>query len=130
MCRPCTSARNLCCFLSVGYHPVMDQSRITDSLGLPPGSAITLTAVRPVLWGQDLIFDGMCAGVAFQLVLTDCRDIRWQLYAHTQVEGRPAFPPATIVNLSLGKDQHRSALRMLTDYFGLTVSYGRWRIES
>jgi hypothetical protein len=108
----------------------MDKYRITEALGLPPDSPITLTALQPVLWGQDLLFEGRCADVAFRLDLLDCRDIRWQIYAHTQAVGRPAFPPAQVVNLSIGKDQHRSPLRMLTDYFGLIVSYGQLQIAS
>lgn len=72
---------------------------------------------------------GDCGGTAFRLMLFDCREIRWQLYTHMRADGRPAFPTATVVSLALGKDQHRSALRMLTDYFGLVVSYGRVQIE-
>ena len=107
----------------------MDQIRVTDALGLPPGSPLVLTHMQPVLWGQEVIFEGLCAGIPFRLRLIDCRDLRWQLYAHMQAEGRPAFPPAPIVDLSLGKDRHRSPLRMLTAYFGLVASYGDLRIE-
>lgn len=107
----------------------MDQHKITDILNLPPGSLITLTSLQVALWGQDLLFDGESEAVPFRLILRDCRDVRWQLYAHMQVEGRPPFPPANIANFSAGRDQHRSPLRLLTDYFGLSVSYGQLIIE-
>jgi hypothetical protein len=81
------------------------------------------------LWGQTLRFSGIAGELLFRLTLTDCRESRWQHYAHMQIADRPAFPPATIVDLSLGRDQHRVPLQMLTDYFGLTVSYGTLQIE-
>jgi hypothetical protein len=107
----------------------MDQIALHETLGLPPNRPIVFTDLSVVLWGQDLIFNGRCDTVTFQLALLDCREVRWQFYAHLQPDIRPAFPPAELVNLSLGRDQHRSPLRLLTDYFGLVASYGTLCIE-
>jgi hypothetical protein len=104
---------------------------IHDSLKLPPDTPLRLTGLRSALWGQDLIFSGIAGEKqTFELALLDCRELRWQGYAHMQAEGRPAFPAAQIVDLHLGRDQHRSPMRLLTDYFGLIVSYGEIRISS
>ena len=104
---------------------------ITETLGVAPGTPLHLTRLDLLLWGQELHFEGLAAeSLRFRLRLIDCREARWQWYTHMQPEGRPAFPPAEIVDLHLGRDQHRSPLRLLTDYFGLTVSYGQFQIEA
>ncbi len=107
----------------------MDETKIAATLGLPPETDLQLTGLDMELWGQTLRFTGIAGEIAFQLLLMDCREIRWQLYAHLQIAERPAFPPTMIADLSLGKDQHRQPLQLLTDYFGLTVRYGTLQIK-
>ncbi len=109
----------------------MNENAIAQALNLPPETPLRLTGLRTALWGQDLIFSGLAGdGLRFELALFDCREIRWQVYIHMQAEGRPAFPPAQIVDFAPGRDQHRAPLRMLTDYFGFSASYGQLQISS
>jgi hypothetical protein len=103
----------------------VDQNKISEALNLPPGESIYLEGLQLVVWGQDMIFNGHYGDTPFTLTLTDCRELRWQLYSHMRPDERMPFPCAALVNLSLGKDQHRQPLHMLTDYFGLSVSYGQ-----
>ena len=103
----------------------VDQNKISEALNLPPGESIYLEGLQLVVWGQDMIFNGHYGDTPFTLTLTDCRELRWQLYSHMRPDERTPFPHAALVNLSLGKDQHRQPLHMLTDYFGLSVSYGQ-----
>ena len=108
-----------------------EMSYVHDVLNFPPETPLRLTGLRTALWGQDLIFSGLAGeDLPFELALRDCREIRRQVYTHMQAEGRPAFPPAQIVDLALGRDQHRAPLRLLTDYFGFSASYGQLEISS
>lgn len=65
----------------------------------------------------------------FTLQLDDCREIQWRVYAHLKHPEDQTLPTATFVNLRLGSDNHRKPLHLLTDFFGLTVSYGALRLE-
>jgi hypothetical protein len=96
-----------------------------------PDSALQVSGLRLLGWGREMHFEGV-AGEAtrFRLKLLDCREARWQWYTHIDAPEDAAFPLATIVDLHLGRDQHRSPLRLLTDLFGLVVSYGQIRIET
>ena len=107
----------------------MNHSAITDRLNLPPATVLQLIHLDIELWGQTLCFSGIACQQSFQIRLTDCREVRWQHYAHMDAPDRPAFPPTEIVDFHLGKDQHRQPLQLLTDHFGLTVSYGALQIE-
>ena len=107
----------------------MNQPTLNETLGLQPDTVLQLTHLDAEVWGQTLRFTGHAGEMCFCLTLTDCRESRWQLYAHMNAADCPAFPPATIVDLHVGKDQHRQPLQLLTDYFGLTVSYGGLLIE-
>jgi hypothetical protein len=67
--------------------------------------------------------------VPFDIYLSDCREHQWRVYAHLKHPEDQTLPTATFVNLRLGSDNHRKPLHLLTDFFGLTVSYGQLRLE-
>lgn len=110
----------------------MDKLKIAEALGSHPYGAFWIQAMRVDGWGRDLAFDCLyepgapSKPVPFQLTLKDCREMRLRVYAHADGTGMPA---ASIVNISLGTGQHRKPANILTDYFGLTVSYGELVIE-
>lgn len=99
------------------------------ALKLPDDTPITITGVQHHVWGQQLTFrchtttpqKGL---IAFTLRFEDCREQRWQLYTHMQSPTNIAFPECTLVDIRLGRNQHRSPAHMLTDYFGLSLVYG------
>jgi hypothetical protein len=109
---------------------MMNSQTISEALGLKPDSVIHLTGLQLRGWGRELIFEGTAGEMTrFRLLLLDCREARWQWYSHIELQAGNAFPPVAIVDLRLGRDQHRSPLRLLTDSFGLVLSYGQLRFE-
>ena len=86
-------------------------------------------------WGYEVIFDCLydlgepSKSVPFQLVLTDCRDMQWRVYAHLQHPEDRTLPATKLVNIHLGTEYHRKPMHLLTDSFGITVSYGTLVIQ-
>jgi hypothetical protein len=86
-------------------------------------------------WGGEIVFaclyePGAPADpIPFQLVLTDCRDIQWRVYAHLKPPEDRSLPATSKVNVHLGSSEHRKPLHMLTDSFGITVSYQTLTVE-
>ncbi|MBZ0275373.1 MAG: hypothetical protein K8I60_04480 [Anaerolineae bacterium] len=109
----------------------MDRSMIARVLDAWPSGAFWIDAVQVLDWGARLVFDcryqpdGTDKMMTFQLVLNDCRDLRWRVYAHSGGSG-----PVTLVDIRLGTDQHRKPANILTDSFGLTVLYGSQEVKS
>lgn len=108
----------------------MNRPHLLALLNLPPDSAIYLTYVTHHLWGQDLIFACSAADTLFEMHFSDCRDIHWQLYTHMQLrpDEDPAFPTTELVNVRVGRFQHRSPCKFLTAHFGLTLVYDKLHI--
>ena len=65
-------------------------------------------------------------------MLHDCRDIQWRVYAHLKLPDDPTMSVAatSLVDVRLGSDQHRKPLHMLTDSFGITVTYQTLTVET
>ena len=113
----------------------MDQPKLCDLLRVPYGSLFRVDEVRLRDWGGGLVLDCRCepgqpdSPVPFQIILKDCRDIQWRVYAHlSHTEGAP-LPPTPVVNIKLGSPTHRKPLALLTDAFGVTISYGEIAIH-
>ena len=111
----------------------MDKSKLSDLLGESQEGKFLIKAIALDSWGSSLTFDCSyeVAGITtnFTLKLDDCREIQWRVYAHLKHPEDQTLPTATLVNLRLGSDNHRKPLHLLTDFFGLTVSYGKLRLE-
>jgi hypothetical protein len=108
----------------------MDKLKLAEALGSHPYGVFWIHDLRLVGWGQDLVFECVyepgapSKPVRFQLVLKDCREMRWRVYSHAD-----GATPASIVNIAFGTGQHRKPANILTDAFGLTVLYGEYVIE-
>lgn len=102
----------------------MDRQEITDALGLPPGTSLYLTKVALEQWGNTLHFESIAGeDMAFSLDFRDCREWKWQTYTHMDSAGE-TFPRTELVNVRLGRSQHRSPAHLLTEHFGLSLFYG------
>ncbi|MCA9911743.1 MAG: hypothetical protein KC496_00275 [Anaerolineae bacterium] len=102
----------------------MDRQKITDALGIPPGTSLYLTKLDFLVWGNNLYFAAIAGeDMAFSLQFRDCREWRWQTYTHIESAGEP-FPRTELVNFRLGRSQHRSPAHLLTEHFGLSLFYG------
>src|SRR5690349_3915935 len=106
----------------------MDKPKLAERLGAPPDGSFQINDMQLLGWGSDIVFvcvyQAEAAHIPFQMILHDCREMHWRIYAHPGSSDDQTRPPAALVNLRLGSDQHRKPLNMLTDYFGLTVLYG------
>ena len=118
----------------------MDRSKIIDALGLVPDGGISITDIQMVQWGRDLIIECRYQTVSlntapddpvyFRLVFRDCREIKYKVYAHIGIhEHGRVTPLADVAEISLGQDSHRRDANILTNHFGLIVSYGQLTIE-
>lgn len=107
----------------------MDRAKMAEMLGASPDGAFVVTDIQVMKWGNELTFNGLyapAAGLAipFELIVKDCRDIQWRVYAHLRYPEDQTLPVAALVNVRLGAENHRKPLHLLTDFFGLTTSYG------
>jgi hypothetical protein len=108
----------------------MERAAIARALNAWPSGAFWIDTVQIGGWGATLTFacryqpDGTDAMLSFRLVLAECRDIHWRVYAHVNGGG-----PVALADIRLGSDQHRKPANILTDSFGLTVLYGTLTIE-
>lgn len=113
----------------------MDKVRLSEMLGLQPLGTFQVKSVALGGWGSSLNLDCLyelaspSTPFTFTMQLDDCREIQWRVYAHLKHPEDQTLPTATFVNLRLGSDNHRKPLHLLTDFFGLTVSYGALRLE-
>ncbi len=94
-----------------------------------PGGQFLVTGLELRGWGSELRLNGGYeeAGLEtrhFTIHLSDCRELQWRVYAHLKHPEDVTLPVSHLVNLRLGSDSHRKPLHLLTDFFGLTVSYG------
>jgi hypothetical protein len=102
----------------------MESNPILSALNLPHINPIRFTSLQMRMWGRDLRFSCKAGLVEFKLQYTDCREMRWQVYTHLKDEQNPAFPPTELVNIKIGRNQHRSPSHLLTEHFGLSLVYG------
>ncbi len=113
----------------------MDKDALAERLGAPTGGEFRVLAIEPYQWGHELLLE--CTyepsigsqPIPFQIRLRDCREMQWRLYAHLRAPEDQAATTAMLVNIHLGRDNHRKPLNVLTDFFGLTVSYGELIIQ-
>jgi hypothetical protein len=87
-------------------------------LGVPEDAPIMLTRLRVLDWGGTLVFEGTAGDQPFELRYTDCRELRWRVYAHERADATP------LVSFAPGRDQQRSPAQILTAQFGLSLFYG------
>lgn len=97
-------------------------------LGVTPGGKIVIESMAVNGWGYELVFQCLRqtegeAALPFTLTLSDCREMQWRVYARLATEGENQ-----LVQMQLGRDQHRSPARILTEAFGLVVFYGVMQI--
>ena len=120
----------------IGKVQIMDKRRISEALGSHPYGALTIHDVHLVNWGRDVAFacvydpGGPSKAISFQLVFEDCREMRWKAYAHLDVDGTAQQPVTPVVDLRLGRDQHRTPASILTDHFGVSLYYGALVIQT
>ena len=113
----------------------MDKIKLSEMLGVQPLGVFQVKAIELSGWGSDMklacIYELTLpeTSVLFDIHLADCREHQWRVYAHLKHPEDQTLPTATFVNLRLGSDNHRKPLHLLTDFFGLTVSYGQLRLE-
>ena len=115
----------------------MDKLKIAELLGVHPYGAFWVRDIHLVGWGSEMTFDCLyepgapADPIPFQLVLHDCRDIQWRVYAHLKMPDDPTMsvPATSLVDIRLGSDHHRKPLHMLTDSFGITVTYQTLTVE-
>jgi len=106
----------------------MHQPVIREALGCTEDSQLQFTNMTLIMWGRDMIFDGLCVPeqgqpISFQLESIDCREVKWQLFTHHQLDHPIAFPTTAIVSFKIGQSHHRKPATILTDHFGLTWNY-------
>jgi hypothetical protein len=113
----------------------METTKLCETLGVPDGGQFWVTDMHWFHWGHQVVFDlvyeppDSTGRIAFQIAMDDCRDMHWRIYAHLAAPEDANFAASGLVNLRLGEDRHRKPLQMLTDFFGLTASYGALRVE-
>jgi hypothetical protein len=113
----------------------MDKPKLCDMLGAHPYGTFWVRDVHLFDWGSEIVLDCLYEPgtpgkpVPFQLILKDCRDLNWRVYAHLKHPEDASLPTATLINIRLGTDNHRKPLTMLTDFFGLNVSYGSLTVQ-
>ncbi|MBN8591638.1 MAG: hypothetical protein J0M33_07755 [Anaerolineae bacterium] len=112
----------------------MDRGLVCDQLGVTPGGTFWIKDVHFFGWGSEVVFE--CHydlpgsdPVPFQMVMLDCRELQWRVYAHLQHPEDRTLPATAIVNLRLGTAGQRKPLQVLTDAFALTVHYGTLSIS-
>jgi len=106
----------------------MHQTMIFKALGCADDSQLQFTQMRTLMWGRDMIFDGICIptdgeSIVFQLESVDCREVKWQLFSHHQLDTPIAYPTTDVVSFKIGQSHHRKPATVLTDHFGLTWNY-------
>jgi hypothetical protein len=95
---------------------MVDKLKIAEVLGAHPYGAFWVKDIHLFSWGNEVVFECLyepgapAEPIPFQVVLQDCRDIQWRVF-------------------HLGTSDHRKPLHMLTDSFGITVSYQALTIE-
>ncbi len=118
----------------------MDTVKIVELLGLVPGGSLSITDIQMVQWGRGLVFECVYQTrimdgpedepVLFRLVFNDCREIRYKVYAHIGLHERGVVTMiADVAELLLGQGNHRRDANILTNHFGVTISYGDIHIE-
>lgn len=112
----------------------MDRGLVCEQLGVTPGGALWIKDVHFFGWGSEVVFEchydlSGSDPVPFQMVMLDCRELQWRVYAHLQHPEDRTLPATAIVNLRLGTAGQRKPLQVLTDAFALTVHYGTLTIS-
>ncbi len=108
----------------------MDKIRLAEMLGLKPHGSFRIEAIHVENWGSQIRLDALYDTLppdppaAFHLMLDDCRDLQWRVYAHLKHPEDQTLQTTLLVNIRLGVGGHHKPLHLLTDSFGLTVSYG------
>ncbi|MEZ4667903.1 MAG: hypothetical protein R3E39_08315 [Anaerolineae bacterium] len=113
----------------------MDKIKLSEILGVQQPGVFQVKSIELSGWGGEMKLS--CThglnlsddALLFEIHLLDCREHQWRVYAHLKHPEDQTLPTATFVNLRLGSDNHRKPLHLLTDFFGLTVSYGTLEIR-
>lgn len=113
----------------------MDLQLLVEKLGLVTGGGLSIVDIQMVQWGRSLVFGCVYrtvsqgappdAPVHFSLVFNDCREIRYKVYAHIgHHESGEVTSVADVAEMMLGQGNHRRDAHILTNHFGVTLSYG------
>lgn len=118
----------------------MDTIRLVETLGLVSGGGLSITDIQMVQWGRDMIF--VCRyrtvpisgppdePVDFQLIFQDCREVKYKVYAHISAHEEGVIRSvADVVELAFGQGKHRRDANILTNHFGVSISYGSLVVE-
>jgi hypothetical protein len=106
----------------------MHQAKLYNTLGCGEDNQLQITHMKTLMWGRDMIFYGVCVSTTgksklFQLESIDCREVKWQVFSHHQLNIAVPFPTTDIVSFKIGQSHHRKSATLLTDHFGLTWNY-------
>lgn len=103
--------------------------QVIAALGVEPGGMLFVRELQVLDWGRVLRL--VCVyrlspddDYPLDITFRDCRDMRWRIYAFD--DGRPEV---AVVDARLGRGGHRSPAHVLTDRFGLTLTYGELNID-
>jgi hypothetical protein len=118
----------------------MGKEKIIQTLGLVTGGGFSITDIQMVQWGRQLVFECVYRVVSknttpdepvyFNLVFADCREIKYRVYAHISLEAEGHITDvADIAEINLGNGNHRRDANILTNHFGVTLSYGQLYAE-
>lgn len=106
----------------------MDQ--VYQTLGVEPGGMLYVRELQVVNWGRTLRL--VCVyrlsptdEYPLDITFLDCRDMKWRVYAFD--DGRSEV---LVVDARLGRGGHRSPAHILTDRFGLTLTYGEISVDA
>jgi hypothetical protein len=118
-----------------GIGQPMDRLKLCEALDVPAGGAFWVKELRLLRWGNEVVFvcvyelDTAERTTPFHIILEDCRELQWRVYVHLKHPEDATLPATGMVNIQLGSGDHRKAMHILTDSFGLSVSYGTLRIQ-
>lgn len=106
----------------------MHKPIICAKLDCPDDSLLQFTNMTLLMWGRDMILEGLCLPIQadpikFKLESIDCREMKWQLFTHHHPEEPAPFVITDVVSFKIGQSHHRKPATVLTDHFGLTWNY-------
>lgn len=111
----------------------MGLQQLEATLDVGPDGEFRINDIQFVRWGRDLVFTcehragESAVPLAFTLMFTDCRELRWKTYAH--VAESSLIPSAMLVDFAPGQGNHRKEAALLTTHFAATISYGEAYLE-
>ena len=102
---------------------------VHEALGVEPDGLLFVRDVYVSEWGRTVRLSCIyrlspSAGQLLTITFYECRELKWRIYALD--DGRDE---AAVVEARLGRGGHRSPAHLLTDRFGLTLTYGELLVQ-